>query len=200
MAWDLANFPENGSAASGQDQTAGAGKLPKKPRIHVESVAVERRAETGELRGNRRTARHVSAAGAVLAAGIVLCAAVSGFARGKSLIWKPVEQALLKENNQPVKKWNVYQPDKRRDLVLVEVGKSWFIFNTKEKRVYKAEGGDFHPRGDSLLGPEPDRHTPVVQIDGWDSHDIGPAQQISVRIKATGNVLAIELPHPLAIY
>ncbi|HVB34349.1 MAG TPA: hypothetical protein VNJ52_08275 [Patescibacteria group bacterium] len=159
-----------------------------------------KRAEAEKSPANGRASRRLGAAGAVLVTGAMLLAGAACFARGKPLIWKPVEQALLKENNRPVKTWNVYQPDKEREWVLVQVERNWFIFNTKEKRVYKAERADFHAHGDSLIGPEPGRHTPPLKTDGWDSHDVGPAQQISVRIAATGNVLAIELPHPLAVY
>lgn len=133
-------------------------------------------------------------------AGIILIAVVSGRARGKTMIWKPVPQALLKENNKPVKNWNVYQPDKNRNLVLVQVDRKWFVFNLKQKRVYRVEHSDFETRGDFLAGPEPDRQTIIVKTTGWDSHDVGPAQEISMRITDGGDVLTIELPHPLAVY
>ena len=132
--------------------------------------------------------------------GIILAAVASSRARGKTLIWKPVTAALLKENNRPVKTWNIYQPDKNRNLLLVQVDRNWFILNLKQKRVYRAERGDFQARGDSLAGPEPDRRAPVIQTTDWDSHDVGPAQEISVRLTASGDRLAIELPHPIEIY
>jgi hypothetical protein len=138
---------------------------------------------------------------AVLAGWVILAgAAPEARARGKKLVWKPVIAALLKLNNHPVKTWNVLQPDKNRNLVLVEVSKDWYVLDLKRKRAYKVEGRDYATRGENLVGPEPDERTPTVKTDGWDSHDIGPAQQVTIRFAATGNVLAIELPHPLAIY
>jgi hypothetical protein len=104
------------------------------------------------------------------------------------------------ENKLPVKDWNVYRPDKDRNLVLLQVGRNWFVFNLKQRRVYEANRADFQSQGDALRGPEPDRNTPIVKTDHWDSHDVGPAQEISVQIVATGDVLAIEFPHPLAVY
>ena len=130
----------------------------------------------------------------------VLAGAAGAQARGKTLVWKPVTQVLLKENDRPVKNWNVYRPDKDQDLVLVQLERDWFIFNLKQKRVYWAERSEFQTRGDALAGPVPGGHARIVKIENWDSHDVGPAQQISVRFTATGDVLAIELPHPLAIY
>lgn len=121
-------------------------------------------------------------------------------ARSKTLVWKPVTQVLLKENNHPVKSWNVYRPDRDHNLILVQLERNWFIFNLKQKRVYGAERDQFHTRGNALVGPVPGSHARVVKTVNWDSHDVGPAQQISVRFAATGDVLAIELPHPLAIY
>ncbi len=133
-------------------------------------------------------------------AGFILLAAASTRARDKTLLWKPVTQAVLKMNNRPVKIWNIYQPDKKHDLMLVQVGQNWFVFNLKQKRVYRVERSDFQTRGDSLAGPEPDAKTPVVKTTAWDAHDIGPAEEISVRLSTTGDMLAIELPHPLQVY
>lgn len=137
---------------------------------------------------------------AALLAGLLLAAAPRAQAKGKERTWKPVMQALLKRNNHPVKKWDVLQADKDHNLLLVQVDRDWYIFNLKRKRVYRVERRDFQTRGENLVGPEPDRHTPIVKTNGWDSHDVGPAQQITVRLAESGEVLAIELPHPLAVY
>jgi hypothetical protein len=137
-------------------------------------------------------------ASAALLAVFVLLAPAG--ARDKKLIWKPVNQALLKLNNHAVKTWNVFQPDKNRNLVLVQVLNGWYILNLKQKRAYKVERKDFESRGENLAGPAPDKDTPVVKTEGWDSHDIGPAQQITIKFADNGDVLAIELPHPLAVY
>jgi hypothetical protein len=137
-------------------------------------------------------------ASAALLAVFVLVAPAG--ARDKKLIWKPVNQALLKLNNHAVKTWNVFQPDKNRNLVLVQVLNGWYILNLKQKRAYKVERKDFESRGENLAGPAPDKDTPVVKTEGWDSHDIGPAQQITIKFADNGDVLAIELPHPLAVY
>jgi hypothetical protein len=135
-----------------------------------------------------------------LLAALVLMAAAPAAARDKKLLWKPVDHALLKLNNHPVKTWNVLQADRNRNLVLVVVLNDWYILNLKAKRAYKVDRKDFDSRGENLSGPAPDKDTPVAKTDGWDSHDIGLAQQITIQFADTGDVLAIELPHPLAVY
>jgi hypothetical protein len=146
-----------------------------------------------------RTKSGILAPAAILAA-LILMAVAPAPARDKKLLWKPVNQALLKLNNHPVKTCNVLQADKNRNLVLVQVLNDWYILNLKEKRAYKVDHKDFDSRGENLAGPAPDKNTPVAKTDGWDSHDIGPAQQITIKIAETGDVLAIELPHPLVVY
>lgn len=131
---------------------------------------------------------------------LVLAAGPAARARGKKIVWKPVTAALLKLNNHPVKTWNVLQADKNHKLVLVQVSADWYVLDLKRKRAYKVQGRDYVAHGENLVGPEPDEHTPRMKTDGWDSHDIGPAQQVTVRFAATGDVLAVELPHPLDIY
>lgn len=121
-------------------------------------------------------------------------------AKGKDLRWKPVNQALLKLDNHPVKNWDILQPEKDRNLVLVQVEKRCFVFALKQKRVYAVERSEYRAEGADLIGPAPDRNARPVKTAGWDSHDVGPAQQITVRLADTGEVLAIELPHPVTIY
>lgn len=99
-----------------------------------------------------------------------------------------------------MKTWRVLQAAKDRRLLLVQLEREWFVLDLKQRRAYRVERSDFQTRDADLLGPEPDRDTPVVKTYGWDSHDIGPAQQVTVRLAPTSDVLTIELPHPLAWY
>lgn len=137
--------------------------------------------------------------GAALAAALVL-PAMTARAKVKKTTWKPVTQAVLKLNNHPVKTWNVYQPAKNHNLVLVQVEKRWLTIDTKARRVYSANRGDFTTHGDDLVGPEPDEHSTLVATEGWDMRDVGPAEQISVRLTDGGDVLSIQLPHPINPY
>lgn len=137
---------------------------------------------------------------AALLAALVLATGVAAPARGKTRTWKPVNRALLKFNNHPVKTWDVLQADKDHNLILVQVLRNWYVLNLKRKRAYKVDRADFKTSGENLVGPEPDKRTQIVKTHGWDSHDIGPAQQITIQFAESGDTLAIELPHPLAIY
>jgi hypothetical protein len=139
-------------------------------------------------------------AAAALLACLLLLAVSPAAARPKKFTWKPVTMALLKLNNHPVKTWDILQPDKDRNLVLVQINKRWFLFELKQKRLYSADRSLYKAAGDNLVGPGPDRDTPRLKTDGWDSHDVGPAQQITVRLEENGDVIAIELPHPLVVY
>ena len=135
-----------------------------------------------------------------LVAALGFAAAAAALADGKKILWKPVPQALLKLNNHAVKTWDVLQAEKNSNLILVQVDRDWYVLNLKQKRVYKTERGDFLEWGNGLFGPEPGSQTPVVKTKGWDSHNIGPAQQITVHFAESGDVLAVELPHPFNPY
>ncbi len=146
-----------------------------------------------------RAKRHVLTAAAIMA-GLILAEGPRAEARGKNQTWKPVMQALLKLNNHAVKKWNVLQADKDHNLLLVQVNRDWYAFNLKKKRLYRVDRRDYKAHDGNMVGPEPDKRTPEVRTAGWDSHDIGPAQQVTVQLAESGNVITIELPHPLANY
>ncbi|HEV2385838.1 MAG TPA: hypothetical protein VGS20_01155 [Candidatus Acidoferrales bacterium] len=138
-------------------------------------------------------------AGAAVAATLALLGGTA-LAKSKKTTWRTVTQAVLKLNNHPVKTWNVYQPAKNHNLVLVQVDKRWLVIDTKARRVYRADRGDFAAHGDDLVGPEPDEHSAVVATEGWDMRDVGPAEQINVRLTDGGDVLSIQLPHPINPY
>lgn len=146
-----------------------------------------------------RAKRHVLATAALMA-GLLLAAGPRAEARGKKRTWKPVMAALLKFNNHAVKTWNVLRADKDHNLLLVQVNRDWYAFNLKKKRLYRVNRRDYKSHGQDLVGPEPDKRTPEIRTNGWDSHDVGPAQQITVQMAESGNVISIELPHPLANY
>jgi hypothetical protein len=137
---------------------------------------------------------------AALVAAALLLPAAAALAKGKRTTWKSVPQAVLKLNNHPVKTWNVYQPAKNHNLVLVQVGNRWLTIDTKARRVYSASRDDFTARGDDLVGPEPDEHSTVLATEGWDMRDVGPAEQISFRLSDGGDALSVQLPHPLNPY
>ncbi len=106
----------------------------------------------------------------------------------------------MKRDNQPVKDWSVLQAVKNRHLLLVQVERNWFVLDLKQERAYRVARSDFQTRDADLWGPEPDRHTPVLKTYGWDSQNIGPAQQVTVRLAKTSDAITIELPHPVGWY
>jgi hypothetical protein len=145
-------------------------------------------------------AKRQTVTGAAILAVLLLAAVPRAEAKGKKLTWKPVARAIFKLNNHTVKTWDVLQADKDHNLLLVQVRHDWYILNLKRKRLYRVQRRDYESRDGNLVGPAPDRHTPELKTEGWDSHDIGPAQQITVRVAHNGDELAIELPHPLAVF
>jgi hypothetical protein len=147
-----------------------------------------------------RTKRGILTATALVAGLIAAAGPRAEAGAKKKVVWKPVMEALLKLNEHPVKHWNVLQADKNHNLLLVQVSRDWYVFNLKRKLLYRADPNDFEARGENLVGPVPDRNTPRVKTDAWDSHNVGLAQQITVELAKSGDKLTIELAHPLAPY
>ncbi len=127
-------------------------------------------------------------------------AAAGARPKGKRLTWKPVDAALFSWNQRPVKHWNVWRAKKNRDLILLQVMKDWYLISLKNKRLYRVQASWYKPHGDNLEGPAPDHTMTLLRTETWDSHDIGPAQKITVQIAAGHDELSLELPHPLVVY
>ena len=120
--------------------------------------------------------------------------------KGKRLVWKPVNDGLFTWNQRPVKTWNVWRAKKDRNLLLLQVMKDWYLISLKQKRLYRVQESWYKAHGENLEGPGPDSTTPLIRTETWDSHDIGPAQKITVQIAEGHGELSLELPHPLVVY
>jgi hypothetical protein len=138
---------------------------------------------------------------AALALALVFPLAVSGAQpKGKRLTWNQVGAALFTWNQRPVKHWNVWRAKKDRNLILLQVMKDWYLISLKNKRLYRVQENWYKAHGENLEGPAPDNAMPLLKTETWDSHDVGPAQKITVQIAESHDELSLELPHPLVVY
>ncbi len=129
---------------------------------------------------------------------LVVCAALGPSLRGggaQEIVWKPEPQALLKLEGRAVRTWNVYRSDKKKQLVLVQLGHRFLILDTKERTVHELAPTDVKPHGKDVASPEPG-DAKVIPSAEWVMRDVGPAQLIRVRLMDYGRVLELQVPHP----
>jgi hypothetical protein len=133
---------------------------------------------------------------AASAAALTALALAAGAQAAAKIVWKPVTDAVFKLDGQPAKHWSIYTT-KKRDRVLVELGRRFLMLDVKAKKAYQIDRSAIEEKGDDRRSPrEGDAVAPLASAH-WDVRDVGPAEQIHVELTDEGHALDIELPHPV---
>jgi hypothetical protein len=130
------------------------------------------------------------------AVALVLWLGTAAFARdADTLVWKSVDGAQLKLADRPLKIWNVYQPEKKKNLVLVLLYRRYVMLDLKAKTVYEVDPTTLTHSGDDLHSDDPEVSGKLIPSSEWYSRDVGPAQMIRVRLGDYGAMIEVALPH-----
>lgn len=129
---------------------------------------------------------------------LAMVAPHAGAREGDKINWKPIGDAILRiTGRKPPKVWNVYQDEKKKERVLVEMDNRYLILDAKTKQVYEITAADFQLHGKIYQSTKPTSSENAVPSTGWDRRDIGPAERIQVELTKENISLDVELPHPL---
>lgn len=114
-----------------------------------------------------------------------------------SIHWKHLENAQLKLDEKPPLKWNVYQPEKKKNanLVLVLLGRRYLQLDIKAKIVYAVFPTDLESQGGDLESDDLAKPDRVIPSTDWSIRDVGPAELIRVTLGDYGRVLEVSLAH-----
>ncbi|HLZ50615.1 MAG TPA: hypothetical protein VKP61_07690 [Candidatus Acidoferrum sp.] len=111
----------------------------------------------------------------------------------KKTVWKSVEFAILRFNDQAPQTWNIYHTGKR-GILLVKLWKRYLLVDIKEQEVYEVDPQTVKPRGDSVEWSMSDLPSEPIETSEWKERDVGPVERIRFRFGKTGHFLDIQLP------
>jgi hypothetical protein len=131
---------------------------------------------------------------ALLASSLLPATAVAG---DKTVAWKPVKEALLRVDDQPVKTWNVYQEGKKGDPLLLQMGNRFLLIQVHERKIFELDPAKVEHKGTELLWDSAARPAEPLATSGWIIRDVGFAYRIGARLVAENRLLDLQLPHPL---
>ena len=117
--------------------------------------------------------------------------------KDKPVAWKPIQQALLRVDDQPVKTWNVYLENKKGDPLLLEMGNRFLLIEVHERKIFEIAPAKIFRKGANLLWDPADRLAEPLATSDWIIRDIGFAYRIGARLVAENRVLDLQLPHPM---
>jgi hypothetical protein len=111
----------------------------------------------------------------------------------KRQLWKPVEFAIVRFNDEAPKDWNIYHTEKR-GLLLLKLWKRYLFLDMKEEEVYEIDPATVKPQGDSVEWSMADIPKDPLEISEWKARDVGTVRRVRFRFGKTGHVLEIQIP------
>jgi hypothetical protein len=113
-----------------------------------------------------------------------------------TILWKPATGAILKLNGRPVRKWNLYQAEKKGQFLLLQLGWRYLALDVKQEEVYEIPANSLKPKADGFTGQEPGSGMREIPSSDWTTRDIGPAELVRVKLGDYGQTVEIQVPHP----
>jgi hypothetical protein len=142
-------------------------------------------------RGHRRVTSAGRSVFMVLALGI---AAWSSLAiAGEKSVWKPVQFAIVRYNDDAPASWNIYHGEKR-GLLLVRLWKRYMLVNVQEQEVYDVDPEKVKAQGENVEWSPADVRDQPIETTEWKVRDVGPMRRVRFRFGKAGNVLDIQVP------
>jgi hypothetical protein len=108
-------------------------------------------------------------------------------------IWKPVEFAILRFNDDAPASWNIYHGEKR-GILLVRLWKRYMLVDVKEQEVYEVDPATVKPQGQNVEFSSSNVPDQPVETSAWNVRDVGPVERVRFRFGKNGSFLDIQLP------
>ncbi len=112
----------------------------------------------------------------------------------KKAVWKPVQFAIVRFNDEAPQSWNIYHSEKR-DALLVKLWKRFLYMDLKEGEVYEVDPQAVKPQGDNVEWSLSDLPSDPIEISDWKVRDVGlMVRRVRFRFGKNGHYLDINLP------
>jgi len=116
-----------------------------------------------------------------------------GLQAAQKSVWKSVEFAIVKFNDEAPKSWSMYHTEKK-GLLLVRLWKRYLLVSVKDEEVYEIDPQTVKPAGDNVEWSLADKPSEPLETPEWKTRDIGPMQQVSFRLGKGGSLLQLQIP------
>ena len=126
-----------------------------------------------------------------------VCLLIAGVARTQSTekkaVWKSVEFAIVKFNDEAPKSWNLYHTEKK-GVLLLRLWKRYLLVNVKEEEAYEIDPQTVKPAGDNVEWSLADKPSEPIDTIEWKSRDIGSMRRVAFRLGKNGHVVELQIP------
>lgn len=117
----------------------------------------------------------------------VICAA------GEKAVWKPVQFAIVRYNDDAPASWNMFHGEKK-GVLLLRLWRRYLLVNVQEQEVFEIDPGTVKIQGENAEWAPSDAPKEPIETTEWKVRDVGPMQRVRFRFGASGNFLDIQIP------
>src|ERR1700740_3002597 len=117
----------------------------------------------------------------------------SSLCSAEKSVWKPVQFAILRFNDDAPASWNIYHGEKR-GILLVRLWKRYMLVDVKEQEVYEVHPATVKPQAQNVEFSASNVPEQPVETSAWNVRDVGPVERVRFRFGKTGSFLDIQLP------
>ena len=121
------------------------------------------------------------------------CLAVFSQAVQNKSVWKSVEFAIVKFNDEAPKSWSMYHIEKK-GLLLVRLWKRYLLVNVKDEQTYEIDPQTVKLAGENVEWSLADKPSEPLETPDWKTRDVGPMEQVSFRLGKGGSILQLQIP------
>jgi hypothetical protein len=114
-------------------------------------------------------------------------------ASAEKKIWKSVEFAIVKFNDEAPKSWNIYHTEKK-GLLLVHLWKRYLLVDMKEQEVYEIDPQTVTPKGDDVEWSLADKPAEPIETPEWKTRDLRSMEMVKFRLGKNGHFLEMQIP------
>jgi hypothetical protein len=111
----------------------------------------------------------------------------------RKLVWKSVEFAIVKFNDEAPKSWSMYHTE-RKGLLLLHLWKRYLLIDTKEEEAYEIDPQTVKPAGENVEWSLADKPEQPLETPDWKTRDVGPMQRVTFRLGKDGHILDLQIP------
>ena len=108
-------------------------------------------------------------------------------------VWKPVQFAILRYNDDAPASWNMYHGEKR-GVLLIRLWKRYMLVNVQDQEAYEVDPEKVKAQGDNVEWSPSDISEQPIETSEWKVRDIGSMQRVKFRFGKAGNFLDIQIP------
>jgi hypothetical protein len=111
----------------------------------------------------------------------------------KKTLWKPVEFAIVRFNDEAPKSWNIYHQEKR-GILLLRLWKRYLLVNVPEQEVYDIDPETVKPHANNVEFSMNDVPSDALDVAEWKERNVGSMVRYRFRLSKEGHFLDIQIP------